>query len=253
PDADTVREVCLCIPGAGRTGMFFTSEPGSREAADELGSLIDHVCRSLEGIILAQCLLAEHETRALQAFKRGGFTSIGQLSYLRRPMPRRAADVPGDTALPDGVTCDTWRSGDDGDLMEALQRSYEGTLDCPELCGLRPIEDVLESHRATGEFDGRTWWILRERGRPVGAMLFNAMKTQGAMELVYMGTAPEIRGRGIGSRLLARGLKAIAGRAEASVTCAVDHRNEPARRLYARYGFVPTAERTACIRALPGA
>ncbi len=250
-DAKDVRQVCLCIPGAGRTGMFFTSEPrGSSEAA-ELGGLIDHVCRQLDDVILAQTLLAEHEEGALEAFLAGGFQRIGRLSYLRLPMPGSRDAVP-DADMPPGFTCSNWRTGEDPVLIEALERSYEGTLDCPELCGLRPMADVLESHRATGEFHARNWWLLRRGEEVLGAMLFNVLKAQDSVELVYMGVAPETRGLGVASAMLSAGLKSLAGRPESTVTCAVDHRNEPARRLYARFGFKESAERTACIRSLQG-
>lgn len=245
-DASRVREVCLLAPGSGRTAMAFTSQPATTEAVRDLAGVIDAACHGLKDQRLVQALLEPHEKSSRAALEAAGFLHVGELLYLRRPWtpPPATASSP----WPDGVDVATWRPGDDEDVMRALERSYEETMDCPSLCGLRETADVLDSHRSTGEFDPNLWWIVRVNGEPSGTLLLNPCPGQGHTELVYLGLAPGTRGMGLGRRLLRTGLSALAQRRERTVTCAVDASNAPARRLYESEGFAPFAQRTALVR-----
>jgi len=173
---------------------------------------------------------------------------LAVLGYLRRPNPRAKSKHLSPPALPAGVTIENWKPGSDDDFVAALEHSYIDTLDCPELCGLRSTRDVLESHKAAGVFEPLLWWLIRHEGAPAGAMLFAPGHGGAHIELVYLGVGPSLRGTGLGARLLDYGLRVIAGRREPAVTCAVDQRNEPAKRLYRKAGFEQFAERAAYIR-----
>lgn len=170
---------------------------------------------------------------------------------------------------------DTW-------LMQALDDSYIDTLDCPELCGLRTSRDVLESHRAVGQQDDRLWWLVFEgevggnlAGQPArGCVLLNATRESDAVELVYLGLGPRLRGRGLSRTLMELALRTVwehrrtLGLAPelvdsgshrspmnltGGVTCAVDTRNTPALALYERLGFVRFGVRVPMVRAMaPG-
>jgi len=248
-DAGSPRQVCLAVPGAGRAAMMFTSAPKNDSETGELGSVVEMACRELDGSVLAQTLLEPHETGARDAFVRAGFVSVGDLAYLRRP--RVLASDLADSSEPDwpqGVSTTPFRPGAEGEFITALDRSYEDTLDCPELCGLRDTRDVLDSHRATGRFDPNLWRVVLRDGQPHGALLLNPNPEQGSIELVYLGVSPALRGTGVGSALLKWGLALVRARPEPFVTCAVDRRNEPALRLYKRLGFAEFASRAAFVR-----
>jgi len=247
PDGSDVAQVCLLTRGAGRVGMVFTSAPGSEAQEQELASVIDAACRSSSGVHLAQGLLEPEEGGASSALRMAGFEQMGRLLYMKRAW--KPVEPAGDDWPPD-VEVRGWRVGDDAALITALRRTYEGTLDCPELCGLRQGEDIVASHRATGRFDPSLWWLVLLEGEPEGALLLNPCPAQGHTELVYMGISPALRGRGLGERLLRHGLAAVKGRRERDVMCAVDERNEPARGLYRRLGFERIAARVALIRPL---
>lgn len=246
-----IGQVCLIAPGAGRVAMAFTSEPKNAHQERELTEVIDAACERLPNLRLVQGLMTPRERRAKAAFLEAGFRQIGGLLYLRRQWRDPAPAPPAD--WPEGVLVRNWRAGDDEALITALQRSYEGTKDCPELCGLRDGADVLASHHSTGEFDPSLWWIVFERDEPHGALLLNRCPSQGHTELVYLGLSPALRGRGVAQRLLALGFSALAARTERVVTCAVDERNDPARRLYEQHGFRTFARRVAVIRPVNGA
>lgn len=135
-------------------------------------------------------------------------------------------------------------------LAIALERSYIDTQDCPELCGLRDVADVLDSHRSVGDYDPALWWIIEYQGKPEGAMLLSACPEQQTIELVYLGISPVLRGKGIGSAMLALGLKELTGRPEGTISCAVDTRNAPAMKLYKRAGFQQFSTRVPMVMGI---
>jgi ribosomal protein S18 acetylase RimI-like enzyme len=251
--------------------MFFTSLPACKAAEEELGRVIDAVCQSFEdenrrrgmSVCLAQTLLSPGEKAAQRAFEHGGFHELARLAYLGRPVPT-PSEFEGFTPwqLPSGVVARSVASmGADNEstreaLLRALSRSYEQTMDCPELCTLRAPEDVLDSHRSVNRFDPRWWWVIELDGEAEGAMLFTVCPDQGNIELVYLGISPRLRGRGLARDLMRSGMcelamnaRRVKGRERGRMTCAVDLKNEPARRVYRGLGFQMTAERVAMVRS----
>ena len=263
-----IGHVCLVVPAPGRTASVFvsvTDEPASGtvdEQIDERAAVIDAACRSIaqmmpERVDLAQALPEPEEASAVAAFERGGFSRIGRLSYMLLSDPRGVA--PPGSGPPEGIVVRNVHGVDAGGsdrglLIEALDRSYEQTLDCPELCGMRRTEDVLESHLHSGQFDPSLWWLVFQDGRAEGCMLFGVFREQSSAELVYVGLSPALRGRGLGEWLLRMALgrvsRAVGPRG--TVTCAVDERNEPAAGLYRRLGFAQIAQRVALVRPMTG-
>lgn len=267
--AQRVRQACLAVPGAGRTAMMFISEPadrpieGSRGIA-ERAACISAACRHLtlehaSRVGLAQALPEPDEPWAIEAFEASGFLHVGTLVYLRAenstpkdPEPQWPAGVSLQRVSETGVLgSDTDRARAERDLAAALEASYEDTLDCPELCGMRTPADVLDSHRSTGVYDPAWWWLVRVENHPVGAMFLSRCPEQQSMELVYLGLAPQARGKKLGGALLAMGMARIAQAYPGwDVTCAVDARNTPALALYAKLGFLPYAKRVAMVKSL---
>ena len=249
----SVREACLLVPGAGRTAVVFLSSPaeGEQDRIEELGAVLDAaISNSVGEIEIAQAILDMDETGTRQALIAGGFLCAGTLQYLKRP-PAAIKNPPDPgSGWPAGITVTLADPADDADLARALECSYEQTLDCPELCGLRDTSDVISSHRASGVWDPALWWVVRHNDEPVGAALFNHNPSQGNSELVYMGLAPSVRGMGIASRLLDLGLHTTLTRHAFPVTCAVDERNIPAQKLYERAGFKVFERRVAYVRPI---
>jgi len=261
-----VRQVCLAVPGAGKTAMLVMSGPEGTlpPAIDraERGASVRAACEYFQEqarhggrkVCLAQALLEPQETWGVETLLAEGFFKVGDLAYLRVDV--RPSEVAwSEPALPGGVTIRNIRnlaagSDDRADLLAALDRTYEDTLDCPELCGLRETADVLESHRATGQWDPKLWWLVMLDGQPHGCMLLSRFPEQDSVELVYLGFSPALRGRKVGSLLLDMGLKKVASIGAEQVTCAVDLRNLPALRLYERAGFKEFGRRIAMVKPL---
>lgn len=266
----TVRQAILAVPGSGRTAALFLSEPpvggdpDPSAATRERMRLLDHVCdwfarHMPERVRLAQMLPEPRDAWASRALHAARFLFVGSLSYLRRParLLEFERGLPPQPDWPPGVRVERFdqhpdRDAAERDLIRALDRSYIRTLDCPELCGLRPTRDILESHRATGVWDPALWWTVYHDDQPEGCLLMARCPQTVSSELVYLGLSPVLRGRGIGSRLLAMGLRAVCSGPSPGIeiVCAVDRRNAPALRLYERAGFRPFAERVAFVRPL---
>ncbi len=244
--------VALLVPSPGSTAMIFTSPIEDKAGVHRVNLLLKEACKQSTGVKLAQALFEPGDTLSRSAFMLAGFQAVGELLYLQRAWSR----VPAEAASPPldvGVTIDNWRPGEDDDLAQALERSYIDTLDCPELCGLRESGDVIESHRSIGEFDPTLWWIVRLDQQPAGALLLNPSPPMNHTELVYLGLAPELRGRGLASALLRMGIASLTDRKCRSLTCAVDSRNVPACKLYERHGFREFSRRSAFVLPLASA
>lgn len=245
-----IEMTALAAPAAGRTAMIFAPKPKDRPATLRAGALIDATaagCANI-GIDLAQALIDPVDPLEEAMFVAGGFHRLAQLDYLERPVPRfGAVQTP---ILDASVEIRKWNQNDRAGLIELLERTYEDTLDCPGLAGLRRTEDILTGHLASGAFHPDWWHILHVGGKAEGVLLFNRGNDGASIELVYLGLTPVIRGRGFGQTLLTFGLSHVDGDDARTVILAVDRANLPAVRLYRRAGFRHSVRRTAMVRTL---
>ncbi|MFG0306452.1 MAG: GNAT family N-acetyltransferase [Phycisphaerales bacterium JB040] len=259
---ETVGPVCLAVPGPGKTAVLFLSEPAATPETDDdaerraaaVRAAVVHLTDHRPELRLLQALPGPGEGWAIEALEGGGLTRIAALSYLRRPITREDRSLCVE-AWPEGISVTpVGRLGDPDDhavLAAALLASYEDTLDCPELCGLRDLSDIIESHRAAGQFDPALWRLVRRHGEPVGCCLLNRNPSLDTVELVYLGLSARVRGLGLGGLLLRDSVaRAAALSPEPTLTCAVDERNGPALRLYERFGFERFDTKLAYIKGL---
>lgn len=240
----------LAVPSPGRTAMVFATHARSETEVGPIGGLIDHACREIAGwdVDLAQALLEPGEALETRSFIEAGFRELAVLSYLERPLSR--SDPPPPPQWPAEARVQPYREALDDLLVRILEATYEQTLDCPGLYGLRRTRDIVVGHKATGQFDPSLWTLLWVDEQPAGVVLLNPFPAQRTIELVYIGLAPFARGRGLGRQLLRHALALVSGRRERSLTLAVDQRNTPALALYQDEGLRPVVHRVALIRPL---
>ena len=264
------RQACLGVVGAGRTAMLYLSEPargteptGEHQARAERALCIDGVCNAFAReragqVVLAQSLPDPDDRWSVEALMLAGFQSVGTLLYMRRhpradDRPRSASVEP--PSLPDGlslVPCgDLSEDRRTPTLIAAMDTSYEETLDCPALCGLRSTPDILLSHKATGQHDPNLWWLVMRGDAPLACLFLSACPEQKTVELVYLGLGKAVRGQGLGRALMQYGIAVFSGLYPGwPMTCAVDERNTPAVRLYDTMGFRSFARRVGLVRPL---
>jgi len=244
-------EVCssvLCVPSPGRTVMVFLSPVVDSQQIPERASHLRHVLEQLQAqsLDLAQALLSCDDALARRTHIEGGFRELASLLYMERSLARRQALPPA----PEGIEVVPWSPELEPTLAAVLEASYEGTLDCPGLCGLRRTEDIIAGHRATGNHDPALWNLLRVDGEFSGAILVNPGSSRDTVELVYLGLAPSARGRGLGRYLLETMFSQVSSGPWGRMTLAVDTLNRPAIRLYEQCGFRGSTHRLAMVHSL---
>ena len=120
-----------------------------------------------QGVLLAQALVDRSSPRSARGdLSRAGMPRVTQLVYMARPT---APPLPISPSVPRFV----WRSfgpETEADFRAVLDRTYQGSLDMPELEGVRALDDVIAAHRAGAALippDGR-WgtWPAIPRARP---------------------------------------------------------------------------------------
>ncbi|MFG0258943.1 MAG: GNAT family N-acetyltransferase, partial [Phycisphaerales bacterium JB041] len=187
---------------------------------------------------LIQALAQPRERWAAASFETAGLRRLTDLHYLAKSLQLRdsvgpvAAGEPvsplGGGLWPPGIRVRAMDSSPESerDLRCALEASYEDTLDCPELAGMRTLDDIIAAHRDVGAFDPAMWWLVERENTLAGCVLLNACPAQACVELVYVGISPLVRGMGLGRLLLQRAIAAAAPQGR-ELRCAVDARNSP--------------------------
>ena len=245
---DGLPGICvMAVPSEGRTTMIFTSEVQDIDTQQQLTRLLEHATAFLEEqpVDLAQGLLGPDDAIGQQAFLDAGFRKLATLQYMEcETAPhQRPPVVPGDLKL---VTYDESRRED---LRLTLEASYEETLDCPGLRGLRSTDDVIKGHQSTGHYDASLWTLAFVKDKPVGCVLINESSSGRQAELVYLGLSPQARGKGYGKIMARHAMSLAAGQRLRLLSLAVDMNNKPALNLYGSLGFTATNHRLAVIRS----
>ena len=196
----------LPVVNPGRTVLYFGTSAllmGPNMAAMDLG--IEAICRHYEtkDVQLAQVLLEPEDEVTIAAYGQHRFERMAELHYLQRSVRRtpRPAGLPGEFRIENysNQTHDAFAAG--------IITSYELSLDCPPLNGMRKVEDIVAGHKAAGVFDPNDWFVVLHGNQPIAVLLLSMTHQLDGMELVYLGLSPAARGKGLGNYLmqLARG------------------------------------------------
>lgn len=259
-ERDRYRAAVLSVASPGRAAMLLATHPRDRQECDRIGTLVEAAALGSAAFAdIAQALVDPSRTLEVQAFERGGLRRIATLDYLERNLPRAGAleapPPPGGWSIEPIASAEILGGSDPrgipasvrAEVCSVLDRSYVDTLDCPGLAGMRGTQDVLDGHFGVGART-RHWLAAREGGAMHGVCLLNVAPDGSNAELVYLGLAPEARGRGVAASLLAHGMRACSRSFCSSVTLAVDARNSHACRLYDAHGFRRVSSRVALVR-----
>jgi len=237
-----------CHPG--RTASLFASLPPPDDAAHAAwGRLIEEVCLhcAARDIHLAQVLVEPHQRWLVRYYESASFAVMAQLLYLHRYLDA-AVSTP---QWPQGISLETYMPSNRALFAQAILASYQASLDCPALNGLRSMDDILAGHMASGVFDPRLWFLLRDKDRPLGVLLLTFCHWgRDCLDLVYLGLIPAARGRNLG-RLLMQQALVTGGREKcARLSLAVDAANLPALKLYYGHGMERLGAKIVMMRDL---
>ncbi len=248
-DGDGDQAACLCVDAPGRTSSLFL--PPLEQSSHPFDSLVSLVTRVTEladsrGVRLLQAMLPPKHPRETDVLRAAGFEWLARLLLLERDL---ASPLPRAARLPEVRWVD-YAAETHALFADVVEGTYAGSLDCAALTGLRRIDDILESHRSTGQFLPELWQVVMVEDAPAGALLLGDMPDQWACEVVYVGLLPPFRGRGLGDMLIRRAVSLARDRGAGKLILSVDERNQPARRMYTRFGFDEVGRREAWIRIL---
>jgi mycothiol synthase len=244
-----VAWAALPVVSPGRTVLFFGTSAqlvGPNLTPMDLG--LNAICRhyAQQGLQLAQVLLEPTDELTIDGYTRHDFARMADLIYLQKTIRKTAKPGP----LPAELRLVNYSEQSHYGFAAAVQASYEQSLDCPALNGVRSMEDILAGHKAAGPFDPNDWFLLLHRDQPVAVLLLSKTHQADGMELVYLGLSPQARGSGLGNYLMQIAEARVYEHRLGKLTLAVDAKNEPALKLYYRHGMQQIGIKAAMMRRL---
>ncbi|MBI3464220.1 MAG: GNAT family N-acetyltransferase [Planctomycetes bacterium] len=259
PENIVVATVCDRLLGAmpfqcGAGGVGWVWPPNLSGLTQELKEAIEIGSRLVEAAVhrlardgcrLVQALVSvgAEPGRVLEA---SGFVRITEVICMRRDCDREPVSAFGVPPLAFVPYSPELREV----FARVVQRTYVGTLDCPELDGLRSIDDVLAGYRASGVFRPDLWLLARDGSENLGCVLLCHWPEEKRCELQYMGLVPEARGRRLGTALGLRAIQTAHEVGAAELCLAVDVRNYLATTMYRSLGFDEMDRRSVFILPL---
>ncbi len=250
-DGETKLASCATVQSPGSSAIVFLSLRAPGQASPtEAGIALVTAAREIarrRGIRLLQMLINPEDAVTASVAQSSGFRLMTQLYYLRRDV---GAFSPTFIEAND-ITWEAYSEHSRTTFLRAIELSYVESLDCPELFGLRNTADILETHRSSGHFFPECWWVAKLNNEPVGVVLLNGVREPFGLELVYMGVAQVARRSGVANALLARAVQCCVEKSASYLTLAVDARNTPAKKLYARWELRPMHRMDAWIATYP--
>ncbi|HEY2840453.1 MAG TPA: GNAT family N-acetyltransferase [Pirellulales bacterium] len=229
----------------GRVASLFPPVAAHPEWRGCMEELLTAAIAQLEAsdVRLAQALLKDDQGEDAQLLLRHGFSRLADLLYMVSVSKDFPSSPPGgDLELTPAPSNDLAR------LARICERTYEGTLDCPALNGVRTSDDVLAGYRAAGADAPPRWWIARSGGDDVGCLFLADHPDDKQCEIVYAGLAPEARGNGFGVLLARHAQWQTRVATRERLVLAVDAANAPAIAAYSAAGFVVWDRRCALMR-----
>jgi ribosomal protein S18 acetylase RimI-like enzyme len=237
----------MVVANPGRAGMLFYSWP-TLPGVDRLalGHVIREVsCHTLQqNLHFIQVLLdgqasTNDDAAVLVAC---GYEFLAELIYMSLDLIAPQAQL----AAPQQENDYHWKSMlemTQDDLASVIARTYEHSLDCPNLSGRRQMCDIIASHKASGIYNPRCWWFPYVGDSPAGCILVSDYPSLNSADVVYLGVVPEFRGRSLARIMLRRAERLAWQRGLSSMTLAVDSANKYAIKAYQAEGFVQTYRR----------
>jgi ribosomal protein S18 acetylase RimI-like enzyme len=243
---DEVRGAAWGQRQAGNIAVFWPPQLVTGEDERAAIPLAEAVVRDLDDTAtdLAQSLLPEPDKASINVLKHVGFRHIADLLYLTCESARFPLAAPEPCELEFEEYTPTQRDR----LRLLIERTYEGTLDCTALNGVRDMDEVINGYQATGVFRPANWLYVRSAAEDIGILLLADHREARHWELMYMGLVPEVRGRGWG-RQIARYAQWLARGARVDrLLVAVDAANTPAVNVYRNTGFEIWERRAVYLR-----
>lgn len=210
--------------------------------------LMTELCARIDGgaARLGQCLLAPDDDIEAATLTRHGFARATDMFFMARGI------APEDVVDSDRADTKIQRLKFTPEISDRfarlIEQTYQGSLDCAYLNGIRTGDEAIVSHKLSGQFHPDCWSLYSVDGHDAGVAMLNDHPDQDAVELVYIGVAPHARGQGLGRRMLQDGIRDAVSRGRAVMFLAVDCENRFANALYGEFQFAELARRRVMLR-----
>ncbi|MBY0524169.1 MAG: GNAT family N-acetyltransferase [Gemmataceae bacterium] len=228
----------ISVPAPGASGLIWPPRcaAGFPQACEVEDALVQQSASWLRthGAKLAQSLMIPEEAAMGAPLERNGFAHVTALWYLRHPLQLTADQFAGTPHL-----AYTTHDEEPDVFQQTLLRTYEQSQDCPEVTGVRTMEEVIAGHRAQGVCHPHQWLLARWKGDPAGVLILSETPESGSWDVSYVGVVPEARRHGVGRELMCKAMHEARTARTRELTLSVDARNQPAFDLYRRLGFKP--------------
>jgi ribosomal protein S18 acetylase RimI-like enzyme len=237
----------VCFPVPGASALVWPPQAVWKAGANNIeDQLLEAGVRWLKarGVKLVQSLLLPEENELAHSLLRHGFVHTTNLRYLRHELKGPEEECPEAYAFQSYADCNP------SVFHRTLLETYRDTLDCPEITGVREIDEIMEGHRSQGLYDPKYWWIAFDRQEPAGVLLMTEMPEWNSWDLSYLGIVPAFRRKGIGRQLACHALCEARRAGAGQMTLALDVRNHPASQLYQSLGFSAFEEREVYLAIL---
>jgi len=243
----------MILDTPGRVGMLFYSSlsaPGVNRR-DLVALLADIVSGAIgRGMAFVQATTSPSARKGPRLLKDAGMAHLADFIDMRCDFD---LSIPPPHAEPPPWRWRDYSHFTETQLAEVILATYEQSLDCPMLKGLRSGAEIVAGHRATGVFCPSTWWLVETpEGNSAGCLLMNDVTNEAAANIVYLGVVPACRGRRLATAMLQHAKSVARKRGKLALTLSVDTRNTYALNAYLSSGFVHVSRRVihvACAKA----
>lgn len=239
---EMVTMACLWVPNPGKSAICYL--PPTRylhgrqsQAADCLKLAASAAAEA--GMKMIQGVFDAEESILKHIYTAAGYDQLATLQFMDHPTRWSIPELP----LPEGYHLETYRPANHELFKQAIGASYEQTLDCPKMSGLRSLDDVILGHQHAGMFDPNLWFIMLHQSRPIGALLLTFNNSLCSLDVTYLGLALSCRRLHLGWFFMSHIRKMMRLTGAAISTLAVDEANIPAVALYKKAGYQPTQRR----------
>ncbi|MDF1744813.1 MAG: GNAT family N-acetyltransferase [Gimesia sp.] len=211
--------------------------PPFTERNDCAEALLKEMVKRIEHseVSIGQALLDPGLMKQRRLLSQNGFPHLTNLIFMRHPLTAINQSASPDEAPLEWIKFDERQNRQR--FLALLELTHESSHDCPELNQIRTAEESLESHRSSGDSNEKFWYLFHKEEIDLGVLLLSEHQEDNVWEVVYMGVAPEQRGKGYGTAFIQHGLHEAQSHGQIAVILAVDHKNSYAIKIYEDMGF----------------
>jgi ribosomal protein S18 acetylase RimI-like enzyme len=156
------------------------------------------------------------------------------------------------TQLPDSeLEFEPFSSDQSARMAEVVEQTFISTCDFRELSGVCKASEMLLGYRKVGAYRPESWFFVRRGGEDIGCLVLADQPSDNQCELLYMGVAPQVRGRSFGVEITRRALWETAQTGRRQLTLGVDAANQPALHVYLQLGFIEWDRRRVFLKFMP--